>query len=76
MTIGALTSIGEQFGYTCFKRAATPETCGVAIEVSLNAALELTRTEDIILTPGADTSGSDISNRNRTPRRENRHRGA
>jgi hypothetical protein len=62
MTIDSLTPIGDQFGYTCFRRAATPEICGVAIEVLQNAALELTGTEDIILIPGADTSGSDISN--------------
>ena len=44
-------------GFAWIRSAAAPETCGVAIDVPLKEAYLFSGKEDIILMPGAATSG-------------------
>ncbi len=59
MLISALrTVVGEAVGLPCRYSAATPATCGVAIEVPLMilVAVVLVSQSDLIFTPGAKIS--------------------
>ena len=57
-TIAFLTAAGEDVVCVCRYRAATPATCGVAIEVPLIVlvAVSLVDHADVILDPGAKMS--------------------
>src|ERR1700704_6608244 len=57
--IAALTRVGDQVGWACTTRAATPVVCGAAIEVPLRvwASVPLPTNAEEIETPGAETSG-------------------
>jgi hypothetical protein len=58
LTISFLTVAGDALGLLCKKRAATPATCGVAIEVPLSVAVavSLLNQDDKMLEPGANIS--------------------
>ena len=58
LTIVFLTVAGDAPGLLCRIRAATPATCGLAIDVPLNVAVavSLVRQADTMLEPGAKIS--------------------
>src|SRR4051812_48748263 len=68
-----LTAAGFHFGCACSTRAATPEMCGVAIEVPLrvSASLPLPTSVDTMATPGAVMSGLSLASGVRGPVEEN-----
>lgn len=57
-TISFLTVAGDAVGLLCRNLAATPATCGVAIDVPLSVAVavSLVRHADMMLEPGAKIS--------------------
>ena len=59
LMIAALTSFTDQFGWAAMTRAATPATCGVAMEVpeSTSTPVPVPMPAATMLTPGAVTSG-------------------
>jgi hypothetical protein len=58
LMIAAVTVAGEAPGFVSKKRAATPATCGEAIEVPeiVLVAVSLVRHAEVILEPGAKMS--------------------
>jgi hypothetical protein len=58
LTISLRTVAGEAPGLLCRTRAATPATCGEAIDVPLNVAVAvlLLNQDDKMAEPGANTS--------------------
>src|ERR1044072_8261573 len=58
LTISFLTVAGDADGLLCRNRAATPATCGVAIEVPLKVAVAVSLVfhDDKMLEPGAKIS--------------------
>src|SRR3989338_5149638 len=53
----AFVSSGEREGFRLRIRAASPATCGVAMLVPLIVLNPLSAHAEVILSPGADTSG-------------------
>src|SRR3954452_2674040 len=71
--IADLTAAGFHFGCACSTRAATPEMCGVAIDVPLmfSDSLPLPTSVDTMATPGAVMSGLSLASGVRGPVEEN-----